>query len=86
MTPPHRTPAPPGFACVRYEREGPLRGSGAPVVAVLLYRKHVVTEQPYIMQLIEQMEGEGVIPLPVFINGVEAHTVVGGEGGRGWVR
>ena len=72
----------------RYEREGPLRGSGAPVAAVLLYRKHVITEQPYIGQLITQMEAEGVIPLPIFINGVEAHTVVrgrlcrGGGGGR----
>lgn len=60
----------------RYQKEGPLRGSGAPVVGVLLYRKHVITEQPYIMQLISQMEQEGCIPVPVFINGVEAHTVV----------
>ncbi|GAX76816.1 hypothetical protein CEUSTIGMA_g4262.t1 [Chlamydomonas eustigma] len=59
-----------------YQREGPLRGSNAPVAAVLLYRKHVVTEQPYIAQLISQMESEGVLPIPIFINGVEAHTVV----------
>jgi magnesium chelatase subunit H len=36
----------------RYEKEGPLRGTDAPVVGVLLYRKHVITDQPYIMQLI----------------------------------
>ncbi|KAG1670953.1 hypothetical protein FOA52_011388 [Chlamydomonas sp. UWO 241] len=59
-----------------YNREGPLRNTGAPVAAVLLYRKHVITEQPYIAQLVEQMESEGVIPIPIFINGVEAHTVV----------
>eukprot|EP00955_Chlamydomonas_euryale_P118561 366549-Chlamydomonas_euryale.AAC.8 len=60
-----------------YRREGPLRGRpDAPVAAVLLYRKHVVTEQPYIEQLVRQMEGEGVVPVPIFINGVEAHTVV----------
>ena len=55
------------------------------MAAVLLYRKHVITEQPYIGQLITQMEAEGVIPLPIFINGVEAHTVVslGGGGGGG---
>ena len=54
------------------------------MAAVLLYRKHVITEQPYIGQLITQMEVEGVIPLPIFINGVEAHTVVSlGGGGRG---
>ncbi|WIA37068.1 hypothetical protein OEZ86_014043 [Tetradesmus obliquus] len=59
-----------------YEREGPLRGTDAPIVGVLLYRKHVITDQPYIHQLISQMEAEGLIPVPVFINGVEAHTVV----------
>ncbi|GLC75961.1 Magnesium chelatase [Pleodorina starrii] len=59
-----------------YDKYGPLRGTGAPVVAVLLYRKHVITEQPYIGQLISQLEAEGLLPLPVFINGVEAHTVV----------
>eukprot|EP00879_Flechtneria_rotunda_P015094 GHRR01015774.1.p1 GENE.GHRR01015774.1~~GHRR01015774.1.p1 ORF type:complete len:899 (+),score=287.59 GHRR01015774.1:2958-5654(+) len=59
-----------------YAREGPLRGTGAPVVGLLLYRKHVITDQPYIQQLISQMEAEGLIPVPVFINGVEAHTVV----------
>lgn len=37
---------------LRYEKEGPLRGTGAPVVGVLLYRKHVITDQPYILQLI----------------------------------
>ena len=38
----------------------------------------MITEQPYIAQLIETMEAEGLRPLPIFINGVEAHTVVGG--------
>jgi magnesium chelatase subunit H len=36
----------------------------APVVGVLLYRKHVITEQPYIPQLISQLEDEGIIPVP----------------------
>ncbi len=40
----------------RYQKEGPLRGTDAPVVGVLLYRKHVITEQPYIHQLINLME------------------------------
>jgi len=48
----------------------------APRVAILLYRKHVLTEQPYILQLITMMEAQGVLPVPVFINGVEAHTIV----------
>ncbi|KAL6750256.1 CobN/Magnesium chelatase-domain-containing protein, partial [Haematococcus lacustris] len=59
-----------------YSQHGPLRGTGAPVVGVLLYRKHVITQQQYIPQLITLMEQEGVLPLPIFINGVEAHTVV----------
>ena len=59
-----------------YGKHGPLRGTGAPVVGVLLYRKHVITKQAYIGQLVEQMEACGVIPIPIFINGVEAHTIV----------
>ena len=48
----------------------------APRVAVLLYRKHVITEQRYILDLITMMEADGIIPVPIFINGVEAHTIV----------
>ncbi len=64
-----------------YGKHGPLAGAirTAPVVGVLLYRKHVITEQPYVRQLIGQMEAEGLIPVPIFINGVEAHTVVRSE-------
>ncbi|XRB01360.1 magnesium-chelatase subunit ChlH [Pycnococcus provasolii] len=46
------------------------------VVGMLLYRKHVITNQPYIDQLIRRLECEDLLPVPVFINGVEAHTVV----------
>ena len=35
-----------------YSKEGPLRNSRLPTVAILLYRKHVITKQLYIMQLI----------------------------------
>lgn len=103
----------------------------APVVAVLLYRKHVITRQPYLNQLarlptfclsfpsscspsllvspqqqrpscethrssalaesrccssaaacppakrqVYGLEEQGLIPVPIFINGIEAHTVV----------
>lgn len=48
----------------------------SPVIGVLLYRKHVITKQPYISQLIRHFEGEGFIPLPIFINGVEGHVAV----------
>ncbi|AFY83232.1 magnesium chelatase subunit H [Oscillatoria acuminata] len=47
-----------------------------PVVGILLYRKHVITQQPYIPQLIKQFEEAGLIPLPIFINGVEGHVAV----------
>lgn len=47
-----------------------------PVVALLLYRKHVITKQAYIPQLIRQFEQAGLIPLPIFINGVEGHVAV----------
>ena len=39
-------------------------------------RKHVITEQGYIPQLVRCFEEEGVVPVPIFINGIEAHTVV----------
>ena len=38
--------------------------------------QHVITSQPYIPELIRTMEAQGVLPLPIFINGVEAHTLV----------
>ena len=47
-----------------------------PVVGILLYRKHVITKQPYIPQLIRYFEAAGLIPLPIFINGVEGHVAV----------
>ncbi|MBE9116179.1 magnesium chelatase subunit H [Lusitaniella coriacea LEGE 07157] len=47
-----------------------------PVIGILLYRKHVITKQPYIPQLIHKFEAAGLIPLPIFINGVEGHVAV----------
>jgi magnesium chelatase subunit H len=50
--------------------------AGQSIVGILLYRKHVVTRQPYIPQLIRRFEDAGLIPLPIFINGVEGHVAV----------
>ena len=47
-----------------------------PVVAVLLYKKHVITRQPYINRMILCLEEQGLLPIPIFINGIEAHTIV----------
>lgn len=47
-----------------------------PIVGILLYRKHVITKQPYIHQLIRHFEQAKLIPLPIFINGVEGHVAV----------
>ncbi len=47
-----------------------------PTVGILLYRKHVITQQPYIPQLIQQFEAAQLIPVPIFINGVEGHVAV----------
>lgn len=69
-----------------YTQHGPLKGDASmPTVAVLLYRKHVITKQPYIVQLIRCMEMEGVRPVPIFINGIEAHTVVSTQPAGGQV-
>lgn len=48
----------------------------SPRVAILLYRKHVITNQKYIWDLITSMESQNIMPIPIFINGVEAHTIV----------
>ena len=48
----------------------------SPVVGIILYRKHVITKQPYIAQLIRYFEKAGLIPLPIFLNGVEGHVAV----------
>ena len=56
---------------------GTFHGTSPPsIVGILLYRKHVITKQPYIPQLIKHFETEGLIPLPIFINGVEGHVAV----------
>lgn len=36
----------------------------------------VITDQRYIGDLIKILEAEGILPVPIFINGVEAHTIV----------
>ncbi|MEO0456846.1 MAG: magnesium chelatase subunit H [Cyanobacteria bacterium P01_A01_bin.114] len=58
-----------------YER-GVRTSSPLPRVAILLYRKHVITHQPYIPQLIRYFEQAGLTPVPIFINGVEGHVAV----------
>ncbi|MBW4519112.1 MAG: magnesium chelatase subunit H [Scytolyngbya sp. HA4215-MV1] len=50
--------------------------SNLPIVGILLYRKHVITKQAYIPQLIRAFEQAGLVPLPIFINGVEGHVAV----------
>ncbi len=47
-----------------------------PIIGILLYRKHVITKQPYIPQLINHFQNAGLTPLPIFINGVEGHVAV----------
>jgi magnesium chelatase subunit H len=47
-----------------------------PVIGILLYRKHVISKQPYINQLIRHFESENLVPIPIFINGVEGHVIV----------
>ena len=49
---------------------------GSSLVLYSACRKHVITEQGYIPQLVRGFEEEGVRPVPIFINGIEAHTVV----------
>ena len=48
----------------------------SPVVGILLYRKHVLTQQSYIPQLIRAFETADLLPVPLFITGVEGHIAV----------
>ncbi|BAS56963.1 ChlH protein [Leptolyngbya boryana NIES-2135] len=50
--------------------------SDHPTVGILLYRKHVITNQQYIPKLIKAFEKANLIPVPIFINGVEGHVAV----------
>ncbi|MBD1858972.1 MULTISPECIES: magnesium chelatase subunit H [Leptolyngbya] len=50
--------------------------SNHPTVGILLYRKHVITNQQYIPKLIKAFEKANLIPVPIFINGVEGHVAV----------
>jgi len=47
-----------------------------PRIGVLLYRKHVISKLGYIDQLVEQFEQNQLLPIPVFITGVESHIIV----------
>ncbi|GMH35161.1 hypothetical protein BSKO_03029 [Bryopsis sp. KO-2023] len=59
-----------------YEANGPVKTRNAPTVGVMVYRKHVITGAEYVRQLITLIEEGGLRPVPIFINGVEAHTIV----------
>lgn len=59
-----------------YRDQNASQANDSPVVGLLLYRKHVITKQPYIPQLLRSFEQAGLIPLPIFINGVEGHVAV----------
>jgi magnesium chelatase subunit H len=47
-----------------------------PTIGILLYRKHVISELPYIPELIRFMESSQLTPLPIFITGVDGHIAV----------
>lgn len=57
-----------------YEETYPDR-TAWPRVGILLYRKHVVSGQRYIFDLVTHFESKGIVPVPVFITGVEAHII-----------
>jgi magnesium chelatase subunit H len=52
-----------------YLKTHPWVSEDTPRVGVLLYRKHVVTQQGYIPNLITLMESQGIMPIPIFITG-----------------
>jgi len=61
---------------LQWYQQQKLEASDRAVVAILLYRKHVLTQQPYIPQLIRAFESADLLPIPLFITGVEGHIAV----------
>jgi magnesium chelatase subunit H len=55
--------------CRWYEATHSWVNEDTPRVGILLYRKHVVTEQGYIPNMIKLFESNNIMPIPVFING-----------------
>ncbi|CAM9561776.1 unnamed protein product [Heterosigma akashiwo] len=78
----HRRDAPrPAFGRRRWGgrrgRGSPMHASSMPLLLLLLCTSCLALfGQRYLGQLVDQLEAAGVLPLPIFINGVEAHTVV----------
>ncbi len=53
---------------------------GQPLVALMVFRKHLLQEQTYPHDLIRALEGKGLAVLPIFVSGIEAHVAL-----REWV-
>lgn len=62
--------------CRWYEATHSWVTADTPRIGILLYRKHVITDQGYIPNLIKLMESNAIMPIPVFISGIEGHTIV----------
>mmetsp|Transcript_54693 Transcript_54693/g.90901 ORF Transcript_54693/g.90901 Transcript_54693/m.90901 type:complete len:1358 (+) Transcript_54693:41-4114(+) len=59
-----------------YRKNHKLESWDWPVVGMLLYRKHVICNLPYIEKLIRMFEDAEILPVPIFINGIEGHVAV----------
>lgn len=53
---------------------------GQPLVALLVFRKHLLQQQAYPNDLIVALEAKGLAVLPIFVSGIEAHVIL-----REWI-
>ena len=53
---------------------------GQPLVALLVFRKHLLQQQTYPNDLIRALEAKNLAVLPIFVSGIEAHVAL-----RDWV-
>ncbi len=53
---------------------------GQPLVALLVFRKHLLQQQTYPADLIRALEAKDLAVLPIFVSGIEAHVAI-----REWV-
>jgi magnesium chelatase subunit H len=67
-------------AYVRWARRQGHYKPGQPLVALIIFRKHIIQRQRYHADLIAALEARGLAVLPIFVSGIELHVAI-----REWV-
>jgi magnesium chelatase subunit H len=63
-------------AFIKWEQRRAPQRKKQPFVALLAFRKHVIQEQQYLVDLVRALEQAEVRVLPIFVSGIETHVAV----------